>query len=49
VSVVIGYLVAVEKYTLSSAYTLVRKCRKGVSPNLGFMASLLKIESEYHG
>ncbi|KAJ2999843.1 Dual specificity protein phosphatase 9 [Globomyces sp. JEL0801] len=49
VSAVIGYLVSVEKYTLKTAYDLVRKVRKGVSPNLGFMAALLKVEKDTHG
>ncbi|KAJ3277169.1 Dual specificity protein phosphatase 9 [Terramyces sp. JEL0728] len=49
VSAVIGYLVAKEKYTLKTAYDLMRKVRKGVSPNLGFMAALLKVEKEAHG
>ncbi|KAJ3325885.1 hypothetical protein HDV06_002270 [Boothiomyces sp. JEL0866] len=49
VSAVIGYLVAKEKYTLKTAYDLMRKVRKGVSPNLGFMAALLKVEKETHG
>jgi hypothetical protein len=38
-----------EKFTLNIAYTLVRKRRKGVSPNLGFMAALMKMEKEVHG
>jgi hypothetical protein len=46
---VIGYLVKVEHHTLKSAYDLVRTTRKGVSPNLGFMAALLKVELEAHG
>lgn len=49
VSAVIGYLVSKERYTLKSAYDLVRKVRKGVSPNLGFMAALLKVEKDTHG
>ncbi|KAJ3260283.1 Dual specificity protein phosphatase 9 [Boothiomyces macroporosus] len=49
VSAVIGYLVAKENYTLKTAYDLMRKVRKGVSPNLGFMAALLKVEKEAHG
>jgi hypothetical protein len=49
VSAVIGYLVSKEHYTLKSAYDLVRKVRKGVSPNLGFMAALLKVEKDTHG
>lgn len=46
VSVVIGYLVTHQKHTLKTAYELVRRVRKGVSPNLGFMAALLKVEKE---
>lgn len=49
VSAVIGYLVSKENYTLKTAYELVRKVRKGVSPNLGFMAALLKVEKDTHG
>ncbi|KAH6581191.1 hypothetical protein BASA60_002575 [Batrachochytrium salamandrivorans] len=46
VSVVIGYLVAAQKLTLKAAYEMVRKVRKGVSPNLGFMAALVKVEKD---
>jgi hypothetical protein len=49
VSAVVGYLIQGERYTLKSAYDLVKTVRKGVSPNLGFMASLLKVELETHG
>jgi len=49
VSVVIGYLVSHKNHTLKSAYQLVRQNRKGVSPNLGFMAALLKMERKLHG
>ncbi|KAJ3372750.1 Dual specificity protein phosphatase 9 [Kappamyces sp. JEL0680] len=49
VSAVIGYLVARERHTLKTAYDLVRKTRKGVSPNLGFMAALLKVEQSIWG
>ena len=49
VSVVIGYLVSAERYTLKQAYALVRTVRKGVSPNLGFMTSLMKVELETLG
>ncbi|KAI8921649.1 hypothetical protein BC831DRAFT_476203 [Entophlyctis helioformis] len=46
VSVVIGYLVSTRQYTLKTAYEMVRKVRKGVSPNLGFMAALMKVERD---
>jgi hypothetical protein len=46
---VLGYLVKIKKYTLASAYDLLRARRKGVSPNLGFMAALMKLEKETHG
>ncbi|KAL5036761.1 hypothetical protein RTP6_004284 [Batrachochytrium dendrobatidis] len=49
VSVVIGYLVTTAKYTLKSAYEMVRKIRKGVSPNLGFMAALVNVERDVYG
>nr|KAJ3419937.1 Dual specificity protein phosphatase 9 [Polyrhizophydium stewartii] len=49
VSVVIGYLVSTRRYTLKTAYELVRRVRKGVSPNLGFMAALMKVEKDAYG
>lgn len=49
VSAVIGYLVSKENHTLKTSYALIRKMRKGVSPNLGFMAALMKVEKEVHG
>lgn len=49
VSAVIGYLVAKQSHTLKTAYELVRRVRKGVSPNLGFMAALMKVEKDVHG
>jgi hypothetical protein len=40
---------AKKSYTLKTAYELVRRMRKGVSPNLGFMAALMKVEKDVHG
>eukprot|EP00842_Homolaphlyctis_polyrhiza_P000666 jgi/Hompol1/15/HPOL_001682-RA len=48
VSVVLGYLVTTRSYTLRTAYDLVRRVRKGVSPNLGFMAALMKVEHDIY-
>jgi predicted protein tyrosine phosphatase len=44
VSVVIGYLVKCKQFTLKMAYDMIKANRKGVSPNLGFMGALLKLE-----
>ncbi|RKO91466.1 protein-tyrosine phosphatase-like protein, partial [Blyttiomyces helicus] len=41
---VIAYLVAHEKLTLRAAYELVKRARPGVSPNIGFMLALIKME-----
>lgn len=34
---------------LREAYEKVKEARPGVSPNLGFMLALLRIEREVHG
>ncbi|KAI9090536.1 protein-tyrosine phosphatase-like protein [Phlyctochytrium arcticum] len=46
---VIGYLVAHRGMSLKEAYETVKAARPGVSPNLGFMLALLKIEKEVRG
>jgi hypothetical protein len=43
VSIVIGYLISIG-YTLDAAYKLVQDKRKNICPNIGFMASLKKLE-----
>ncbi|TPX71920.1 hypothetical protein SpCBS45565_g00946 [Spizellomyces sp. 'palustris'] len=46
---VIAYLVVHQRMTLREAYDKVKQARPGVSPNLGFMLALLRIEKEVHG
>ncbi|KAI8914932.1 protein-tyrosine phosphatase-like protein [Powellomyces hirtus] len=46
---VIAYLVVHHKMRLRDAYETVKQARPGVSPNLGFMLALLRIEKEVHG
>ncbi|KAI8826989.1 protein-tyrosine phosphatase-like protein [Fimicolochytrium jonesii] len=45
----IAYLVVHERMRLRDAYEKVKQARPGVSPNLGFMLALLRIEKEVHG
>ncbi|CEI95610.1 hypothetical protein RMCBS344292_09792 [Rhizopus microsporus] len=49
VAVILAYLVLSEKWTLKRAYQLIVKERPGVSPNIGFVAELLKLEHSVHG
>ncbi|PHZ14725.1 phosphatases II, partial [Rhizopus microsporus ATCC 52813] len=44
VAVILAYLVLSEKWTLKRAYQLIVKERPGASPNIGFVAELLKLE-----
>ncbi|KAJ3147945.1 hypothetical protein HDU89_005019 [Geranomyces variabilis] len=46
---VIAYLVVHHGMRLRDAYETVKQARPGVSPNLGFMLALLRIEKEVHG
>ncbi|KAI9005968.1 protein-tyrosine phosphatase-like protein, partial [Gaertneriomyces semiglobifer] len=43
-TVVIAYLVVYGGMSLKEAYEKVKQARPGVSPNLGFMLALLRIE-----
>lgn len=49
VSVVIGYLIKTQKYTLKSAYKFLQTKRRGVCPNIGFLAALNELEFDVHG
>ncbi|KAJ3288592.1 hypothetical protein HK104_008069 [Borealophlyctis nickersoniae] len=46
---VIAYLLAKERMTLREAYETVKRARPGVSPNLGFMLALMKLEKDIYG
>jgi protein-tyrosine phosphatase len=46
---VIAYLIAAKKMTLRDAYDLVRRQRRGIAPNLGFMLALMKVERDVLG
>ncbi|SCZ94615.1 BZ3500_MvSof-1268-A1-R1_Chr12-3g03999 [Microbotryum saponariae] len=46
VMIVVAYLVQSHKMSLDQAYSFVGKRRKGVSPNIGFMAELMKWEEK---
>ncbi|KAI8070670.1 protein-tyrosine phosphatase-like protein [Gongronella butleri] len=49
VTVVLAYLVACERWTLKQSYGHVIKARPNMSPNIGFMAELMKLENQVHG
>ncbi|KAJ3181899.1 hypothetical protein HDU85_003415 [Gaertneriomyces sp. JEL0708] len=48
-TVVIAYLVVYGGMSLKEAYEKVKQARPGVSPNLGFMLALLRIEKQVRG
>ncbi|ORX62995.1 hypothetical protein DM01DRAFT_1314722 [Hesseltinella vesiculosa] len=49
VTVILAYLVACERWTLKQSYGHVIKARPNMSPNIGFMAELMKLENQVHG
>ncbi|KAG1521149.1 hypothetical protein G6F45_009893 [Rhizopus arrhizus] len=48
-AVILAYLILSEHRTLKQAYRLLVKARPSISPNIGFIAELLKLESSVHG
>ncbi|KAI9277050.1 hypothetical protein BDA99DRAFT_600854 [Phascolomyces articulosus] len=49
VAAILAYFVLSEKWTLKRAYQHVIKTRPSMSPNIGFVAELLKLEKSVHG
>jgi hypothetical protein len=49
VAAVLAYLVVSEHWTLKRAYRHVVKVRPNISPNIGFVAELMKMEEAVHG
>ncbi|KAI7849334.1 hypothetical protein BDC45DRAFT_574047 [Circinella umbellata] len=49
VAAILAYFVLSEKWTLKRAYQHVIKTRPSMSPNIGFVAELLKLEKGVHG
>ncbi|ORY99477.1 hypothetical protein BCR42DRAFT_430262 [Absidia repens] len=49
VTVILAYLVSCEKWTLKQSYRHVIKARPNMSPNIGFIAELMKLENQVHG
>ncbi|KAI7870175.1 hypothetical protein BDF14DRAFT_1775315 [Spinellus fusiger] len=49
VAVILAYLVLSEHWTLKRAYRHLIKSRPSVSPNIGFVAELMKLEESVHG
>ncbi|KAG0166315.1 hypothetical protein DFQ28_007429 [Apophysomyces sp. BC1034] len=49
VAVILAYLVLSEHWTLKRAYRHVIKARPNASPNIGFVAELMKLEESIHG
>lgn len=49
VAAILAYLVQSERWTLKDAYKHVIKARPGVSPNIGFIAELMKLEKKTLG
>ncbi|OAD68107.1 hypothetical protein PHYBLDRAFT_160235 [Phycomyces blakesleeanus NRRL 1555(-)] len=46
---ILAYLVLSEQWTLKRAYRHLIKSRPTVSPNIGFVAELMKLEESVHG
>lgn len=44
VTVVLAYLIHANAWTLKTAYAYVAERRKGISPNIGFVAELMQFE-----
>lgn len=49
VTAILAYLVTSERWTLKKAYRHVIKARPNMSPNIGFIAELMKMEGRVHG
>ncbi|KAI7864931.1 hypothetical protein BDF14DRAFT_1971143 [Spinellus fusiger] len=49
ITAILAYLVSSERWTLRQAYCHVIKARPNMSPNIGFIAELMKIEGRVHG
>jgi hypothetical protein len=45
----LAYLVLSEHWTLKKAYRHIVKARPNISPNIGFVAELMKLEEGVHG
>lgn len=46
---ILAYLVLSENWTLKKAYRHIVKARPNISPNIGFVAELMKMEEGVHG
>lgn len=46
---ILAYLVLSERWTLKKAYRHIVKARPNISPNIGFVAELMKLEEGVHG
>lgn len=46
---ILAYLVLSEHWTLKRAYRHIVKARPNISPNIGFVAELMKLEQGVHG
>ncbi|CAO3618769.1 unnamed protein product [Cunninghamella echinulata] len=49
VTAILAYLVTCEKWTLKRSYRHIIKARPNMSPNIGFIAELMKLENQVHG
>lgn len=49
VTVVLAYLIHANAWTLKTAYAYVAERRKGISPNIGFVAELMQFEERELG
>lgn len=49
ITAILAYLVTSERWTLKRAYRHVIKARPNMSPNIGFISELMKIEGKVHG
>ncbi|CEP13349.1 hypothetical protein [Parasitella parasitica] len=49
ITAILAYLVTSERWTLKKAYRHVIKARPNMSPNIGFISELVKMESQVHG
>jgi protein-tyrosine phosphatase len=49
VTTVMAYLIHANHWTLARAYAFVPECRKGISPNIGFVSELRTFEEQELG
>ena len=49
VTVVLAYLIHANAWTLKTSYAYVAERRKGISPNIGFVAELMQFEEQELG